>query len=166
MNAIELAIKMERDAIEFYKEAAEKTRHPFGKKMFQGFVEDERRHLKMLNDIFTGLDLKIDTLSPRKRVKSIFEELKSKMMQRIKADTDEIEAIKIAMDFEKKGYEFYKKTAEETKDKKEKSLFEALTHEEEEHFSILQNTLFFITDTGSWFMWEEHSAVDGGTPWA
>jgi rubrerythrin len=34
MNAVEIAIKMETDAIKFYREAAEKTKHPVGKKMF------------------------------------------------------------------------------------------------------------------------------------
>ena len=34
MNAIKVAIKTENDAITFSKEAAEKTRHPVGKKMF------------------------------------------------------------------------------------------------------------------------------------
>jgi len=166
MNAVELAIKMEKDAIEFYKEAVVKTRHPFGKRMFQSFIEDEKRHLKVLDDIFSGLDLKVDSQSPREKVRSIFDELKLEMAQRIKADTDEIEAIRLAMDFEKRGYEFYKKAVEETTDKKTKELFEILTREEEEHFNILQNTLFFLTNTGSWFMWEEHSIVDGGTPWA
>lgn len=42
MNAIEIAIKMEKDAIDFYKEAAEKTRHPVGKKMFLSVTEDEK----------------------------------------------------------------------------------------------------------------------------
>ncbi len=166
MNAVELAIKMEKDAIEFYKGAVARTRHPFGKRMFQSFIEDEKRHLKALDDIFAGLDLNMDSKSPREKVRSIFDELKSEMMQRIKADTDEIDAIRLALDFEKKGYDFYKKTAEDATDKKIKTLFEILTKEEEEHFNILQNTLFFLTDTGNWFMWEEHSIIDGGTPWA
>jgi rubrerythrin len=48
MNALEIARKMETDAIKFYKEASEKTRHPAGKKMFLSIVEDEKRHLQMI----------------------------------------------------------------------------------------------------------------------
>lgn len=40
MNAIEIAIKMETDAINFYKEAAEKTKYSVGKKMFFSIVEE------------------------------------------------------------------------------------------------------------------------------
>jgi len=34
MNALEMAKKMERDAIQFYAEAAKKTKYPAGKKCF------------------------------------------------------------------------------------------------------------------------------------
>ncbi|MFA5354928.1 MAG: ferritin family protein, partial [Thermodesulfovibrionales bacterium] len=40
-----MAIKMETDAIGFYREAAEKVLHPVGKKMFLSVAEDEKRHL-------------------------------------------------------------------------------------------------------------------------
>ena len=52
MNAIEIAIKMEKDAIEFYTEAAGKTTNPVGKKMFLSITEDEKRHLQLLSQIF------------------------------------------------------------------------------------------------------------------
>lgn len=166
MNAVELAIRMEKDAIDFYRDAVKRTKHPFGKRMFEGFIEDEKRHLKALDDIFSGLGLRMDSQSPIERVRSIFEELRFEMMQRVEAGTDEIDAIKVALDFEKKGYDFYRKVSEEATDEKIKELFKILTKEEEEHFNILQNTLSFLEDTGNWFMWEEHSIIDGGTPWA
>jgi rubrerythrin len=166
MNAIETAIKMETDAIKFYKEAAEKCNHTVGKKMFLSIVEDEKRHLDMLSQVLKGLDLKIQDVSPMKNVKTIFEELKHEMMEKIEATTDELEAFKIAMHMEKEGVKFYKKAASDAAAEKEGKLFERLVHEEEQHYNIFANTYFFMKDTGNWFMWEEHSIVDGGTPWA
>lgn len=166
MNATEIAIRMETDAINFYTEAAEKTKHPVGKKMLLTITEDEKRHLEMLSQIFRGLDITIKDVSPMKNIKTIFEKMKHEMMQRVESTTDELEAFKIAMDMEKKGVEFYKKAASEAKTEKEKALFERLIHEEEQHYAIFANTYFFLSNTGSWFMWEEHSIVDGGTPWA
>lgn len=165
-NAIEIAIKMETDAIKFYKEAAEKCNHAVGKKMFLFIVEDEKRHLDMLSEIFKGLDFKIQEASPMKAVKTIFEEMKHEMMERIKATKDELEAFKIAANMEKEGVKFYKKAASEAATDKEKKLFERLVHEEEQHYAIFANTYLFMSDTGNWFMWDEHSIVDGGTPWA
>ena len=166
MNAIEIAIKMETDAINFYKEASKKANHSVGKKMFLTIAEDEKRHLDMLNQILKGLDIKIKDVSPMKNIKTVFEEMKDEMMHKVEAATDELEAFKIAMKMEKEGIEFYKKAASGAKTEKDKSLFERLIKEEQQHYDIFANTYFFLSDTGNWFMWEEHSIVDGGTPWA
>jgi len=88
------------------------------------------------------------------------------MMEKVQATADELEAFKIAMQMEKEGIEFYKKLMSEAKAGKEKMLFEKLIREEEQHFAIFENTYNFLLDTGNWFMWDEHSIVDGGTPWA
>jgi rubrerythrin len=166
MNAIEIAIRMQRDAIKFYTEAAEKTKNPVGKNMFLTVVEDEKRHLENLSQIFKGLNITCKDVSPMENIKTVFEAMKNEMIKRVEATTDELEAFKIAMQMEKEGVEFYKKAALEAKTEKEKSLFERLVKEEQDHYNIFSNTFFFLSDTGSWFMWEEHSIVDGGTSWA
>lgn len=166
MNVVEIAIKMETDAIKFYKEASGKTSHPVGKKMFLNIIEDEKRHLDALSRIIKGLNIKYKDVSPMKNIKTVFETMKDDMMQRVEATSDELEAFKIAMQMEKEGIEFYKKAAAGAKTEKEKMLFERLIKEEQQHYDIFANTYFFLSDTGNWFMWEEHSIVDGGTPWA
>jgi len=166
MNAIELAIRMETDAINFYREAAEKTKHPVGKKMFLSITEDEKRHLEMLSQIFKDINIQVAELNPMKNIKTIFESMKDDMMKRVEATKDELDAFKIAMQMEKEGVEFYKKAESEAQTEKERSLFKRLIKEEQQHYDIFANTYFFLSDTGSWFMWEEHSIVDGGTPWA
>ncbi len=166
MNAIEIAIKMEKDAIDFYTKAADKTSHPAGKKMFLSITEDEKRHLQMLAQIFKEIDIKMADISPMRNMQTIFESMKSAMMQRVEATEDELEAFKIAMRMEEEGIAFYKKVEAETEKPKEKALFERLIKEEQQHYDIFANTYNFMQDTGNWFMWEEHSIVDGGTPWA
>ena len=166
MNAIEIAIKMEKDSIKFYTEAAEKTSNFVGKKMFLSITEDEKRHLEMLTQIFKEINITIKDVNPMKEIKTVFETLKDKMHDKIKATSDELEAFKIAMQMEQEGIEFYKKAGSEAKSQKERALFERLVKEEQQHFDIFSNTYAFMTDTGNWFMWDEHSIVDGGTPWA
>lgn len=166
MNALEMAVNMEKDAISFYTEAAEKTKYPAGKKMFLTISEDEKRHLTMITQIIKGLQITYKDVSPMRNVKSIFEAMKSDMMRKVEATTDELEAFKIAMQMEKEGLEFYKKTLAQSKKDKEKALLERLIEEERQHYAIFSNTYQYLADTGSWFMWEEQSIVDGGTPWA
>lgn len=166
MNALDVAMKMEKDSIRFYTEAAEKTKYPAGKKMFLTITEDEKRHLEMISQIVKGLNITPKDVSPMKRVKTVFESMKTEMMKKVKASTDELEAFTIAMRMEQEGEAFYKKSLAAAKTDKEKALFERLIKEEREHYRIFSNTHQFLSDTGNWFMWDEHAIVDGGTPWA
>jgi rubrerythrin len=161
MNALEMALKMEKDAIQFYTEAAQKTKYPAGKKMFQSVTEDEKRHLQMISEIIKGLHMTEKDVSPMKKVKSVFEEMKGEMMHKVEATADELEAFKIAMQMEKEGMEFYKKTLAGAKKDKEKALLERLIQEEQQHYALFSNTYQFLADTGNWFMWEERGIVEG-----
>ncbi|MDP2276680.1 MAG: ferritin family protein [Nitrospirota bacterium] len=160
-NAIEIAIKMETDAIKFYKAAADKTKNSVGKKMFLTVREDEKRHLNMLTQIFKGLDIKAGDVSPMKNIKTVFESMKNEMIKKVEATQNELEAFKIASQMEKEGINFYKKALSDAKKDKEKALFKRLIKEEEQHYSIFANSYSFLSDTGNWFMWEEHSIVEG-----
>ena len=159
--AVETAVKMETDAIKFYIDATDKTSHPLGKKIFEGFIEDEKRHLKMLDGIMKDMDIELRVVNPEKDIRTIFSELKDQMMQRVTATTDEKEAVRIALEFEKEGYDFYEKAAREASGDKEKKLFEVLTVEEKRHYELLDGTNSFLQDTGEWFMWEEHGMLEG-----
>jgi len=161
MDALELAMKMEKDAITFYEEAARKTKSPAGKKMFQTITEDEKQHLEMVSQIIKGLNVTRQDTSPMKKVKTVFESMKDEMMKKVAATTDDLEAFKIAMKMEKEGLEFYKKTLAGSTKEKERALLERLIHEEQQHYDMFANTYQFLSDTGNWFMWEERGIVEG-----
>src|SRR5512135_326415 len=110
MDAMEIAMKMETDAIAFYTEAARKTVYPAGKKMFQTITEDEKRHLEMISRLIKGLSITHKDVSPLHNVQTVFEAMKNEMMKKVEATSDELEAFKIAMQMEKEGKEFYEKT--------------------------------------------------------
>jgi len=161
MDALEMAKKMEKDAIIFYTEAAQKTAYPAGKKMFLTIAEDEKRHLVMISEIIKGLQVTQQDVSPMKNVKSVFETMKNEMMKKVAASPDEMEAFKIAMQMEKEGMEFYKKTLAKAKTDKEKALLERLIGEEQQHYAIFSNSYQFLADTGNWFLWEERGVIEG-----
>jgi rubrerythrin len=161
MDALEIALKMETDAIQFYTEASKKTKYPAGKKMFETIAQDEKRHLEMISQIIKGLQVTAKDVSPMKNVKTVFESMKDEMLKKAAVTTDELEAFKIAMRMEKEGMEFYQKTLAKAKTGKEKALLERLIGEEQQHYTIFSNSYQFLANTGSWFMWEERSIVEG-----
>ena len=105
MTALEMARKMETDAIKFYSEAAERTKYGAGKKMLLSIVDDEKRHLKMISEIIKGLSITIQDVSPMKKVKTVFEAMKDEMMAKVEASDDELEALNVAMKMEQEGKE-------------------------------------------------------------
>ena len=161
MNAVEMAIKMKKDAIKFYGDAAERCDHPAGKRMFLVILEDEKQHLESLNQMINDMNIDMSALSPIENIKTSLETLKDQMRESTACSLDEMEAFKMAMDMERECIDFYKKQAEESKDKTEKAFFEKLLREEEEHFRVFSNTHSYLDDTGNWFMWDDHSIVEG-----
>lgn len=162
MDNLDIAVKMETDAIAFYTEASRKIGNPAGKKMFQAVAGDEKRHLEMIRTIMQGLAISHNEVSAVKNIKTVFESMKAEMMSRVEATKDELEAFKIAMEMEKEGMEFYKKLYAAAKKDKERAFLEQLIQEEQKHYDIFSNTYQFLFDTGNWFMWQELSIVEGG----
>ncbi|MEE9192561.1 MAG: ferritin family protein [Candidatus Aerophobetes bacterium] len=135
--------------------------------MFLYFAEDEKSHLAVLNDILTDLRLSgssrfFEEKSPRERIKTIFQDLKDEIKERIAANPDELEALKIGMDMESKSVEFYQGALEKAEDSPLKRFFTRVIEEEKQHYQLLQNTHSYLEDSGEWFLWEERGLLDGG----
>lgn len=161
MNAVEVAVKMESDAIAFYRAGAEKTSNPIGKKMFLSIAEDEKHHLEMLTSVMKNLDFKIEDAKPMEKIKTIFDEMKDSMLQKISATSDELDAFKVAMEMEKEGMSFYHEQAGKAQTEKERVLFNTLAKEEEQHYAVFSNTYTYMKDSGNWFLWEERGIIEG-----
>jgi rubrerythrin len=161
MKSVDIALKMETDAVKFYTECAEKTNSPIGKKMFLSIADDERYHIACANKVIRGMGFEPSKTTPRQDMKTIYEQNKDAVMRKVDATTDEIEALTIAMKMEKEGLEFYRKAAAEASTSEEKALFDCLARDEEEHFTIFQNTCSLLSDTSNWFMWDEHVIFEG-----
>lgn len=163
---IRTAIKMETDGIEFYQKVADKTSHLFGKKMFLSFMKDEERHLSVLKRILAGLDFpdfeKYFGETPGEKIKTVFNQIKDEIKERITANPDEMEALKLGMKMEEESVRLYEGSLEKTTDLKVKMLLERLVLEEKDHYRILENVYSFLEDSGKWFLWEEKSLLDGG----
>jgi rubrerythrin len=160
-DAVQTAIKMETDAISFYEEAANKTQHPFGREMFKGFVKDEKRHLVMLLCLFKGMKITEEIVRPKETIKTVFSSLKTQMMERASAVQSEMDALRIALQMEKEGFHFYETAAANALSRQEKELFERLVLEENDHYTILNNTYTFLENTGQWYMYEEQGIIEG-----
>lgn len=161
MNAIETALKMEREAVEFYRKCAERTSNPVGKKMFLSIAEDEQYHVACAVQMKKEQKFVPARTTPLEDLKQVFEQNRQEMLSKIPSTADEIEALRIGMRMEEEAIAFYRQAAVQASTPGEKSFFDCLIRDEEEHFRIFQNTVAFLDDTGNWFMWEEQGIVEG-----
>lgn len=161
MNAFDIAIKMEQEAIEFYRKCAERTTNPVGRKMFLSIADDEEYHVVCATNVKKGKAFDPSEARPIEDMKKIFEEHREDMLERIPSTADELEALKVAMKMEEEAIAFYRNAATQSRNMEEKAFFDCLIMDEEEHFRIFQNTFSFLEDSGNWFMWEEKGIVEG-----
>lgn len=153
IEAIKMAIQLEKDGQRFYEEAAQKTENELGRKMFESLPKDEIGHLhtfqKMFNTI-TGTEgwRELAKGSPNVGKVPVFEGREEKKPEVNQSDLD---ALRLGIESERKGIELYKKAAEEAKDPMAKKIFTKIREEEEYHYDLLQAQYDYLTGSGFWF---------------
>ncbi len=163
---LNLASRMETDGIKFYGEAASRTKSAMGRLMYTSLARDEQNHLRILNDIVRGMfNESLDqalTGNPATRLRSVFEQNKGILDQRVAAGADDLRALETALKIEDESWRLYKDGVARALGKEEKALLDRLAEEEKRHYKILENARTFLADTGNWFIYAEHTTMDGG----
>jgi len=142
-RVLEEAIRFETDGREFFLKAAEKARNYFAKVIFQILAEEELDHIRKVKKIhegtLTSAKQEIPLSAPKQsNLQNVFQQAKAQMGQNVTVDADEMEAIRLAIQLEIKGHEFYKRLAEEATNDFEKAFYQHLAQEESVHFSVLR----------------------------
>lgn len=168
-DAVDIAIQTELDGRKMYEDSARRASNPLARSMFDSLVQDEIRHLQILKEVF-GRDVPVEQDTPsgpevhdvKTSVQTIFSLAGRRLDDKIVATADDLEAIRVAMEFERKGHLFYQEHARKTMNKEEKKIFQHLAHWESEHMAVLQNIMIYFEDPESWYAWQEQHLSDGG----
>lgn len=167
LNALEVALNNEMRERELYLQNAKRSKNPLGKAMFQQIGDDELEHYERLKQLHQKwnqqekwpgtVPLKVkDTI-----VKDILVDFLKKVDKTAKADADDLDAVRTAIDFEAKGAKYYAKLRDDVSDPKEKQFFDLLSRIENEHYLSLKDTEEYLTDPTSWYRKMEHHTLDG-----
>src|SRR4030067_521743 len=113
LNALEVALNNETREREFYLKNAKRTKNALGKKMFKQIGDDELEHyerLKQLHQKWAKQEKWPETVPLKVKdtiVKDILLEFVKKVDKTATGDSDDLEAVRTALDFEAKGAKFY-----------------------------------------------------------
>lgn len=157
VGLIREVIDLEMNAKRFYEHAAEVTHNATGQKMFRRLAREEVGHIKDVGKIFTSIlgnnDWKevfkeeMKNHSPSKLVRQ-FEEAVHEWGGEEKAD--ETEAIRVAMDLERKAINFFEGLVKKLDDPKARKLAVKMASEEKFHYDLLQAQHDSVINVGIW----------------
>jgi rubrerythrin len=136
--------------------------------MFQQIGDDELEHyqrLKELNQKWIKREKWPETVPLKVNqtvVKDILLDFLKKADEKSQSDTDDLEAVRTAIDFEAKGAKFYADLRDGVTNPREKEFFGLLATIENEHYLSLKDTEEYLIDPISWYRKMEHHTLDGG----
>jgi len=167
IDSLELALKNEATERKFYLDHAQRTDNPLGKEMFLEIADDELEHfqrLKELHAVWAEKGKWPETVPLQVKgteVKDVLKKFVDSVNTSSKADVNDLEAVRTAIDFETKGQKFYGDLAKNVADPVEKKFYEFLASIEGEHRLSLVDTLEYFQDPAGWFRVKEHHHIDG-----
>jgi rubrerythrin len=151
-KVLEEAIRFEIDGRDFFIKAVEKAKTYIAKVIFLTIAEEELDHIRRVKKIYESDAVSekqemLDNVSEKKDLQNIFQEAKKQMGEGFSVNTDEMEAIRLAIQLEFKGHEFYNRLAQEAVSDFEKKFYQHLAEEELVHFSTLRQMEEAITNS-------------------
>jgi rubrerythrin len=167
IQALEVALTNEKREKEFYLKNAERTANALGKVMFASIASDEDEHYRRILGLHQRLreEGKWPETIPLEvkgtEVKDVLKKFVDSVNTSSKADLNDMEAVKIALDFETKGEKFYRDLAKNVENPVEKKFYEFLASIEGEHRLSLVDTMEYFQDPAGWFRIKERHHIDG-----
>ena len=172
LEALNLALQMERDGYKFFSEARDKTEHPLAKETFASLAKWEIEHIRVIEKFYssmqnTGTWESIDQVDYKKgqsieTFKSIFKQARENIDETVKTDANVLDAYRFARDVEDRLLVFYQKKSEEVSDENAIKFYKFMAGQEREHQFILDNSLRYLENPAQWAAEEENWMFDGG----
>lgn len=155
-EAIVKAFEFERNGASFYLQTAASTRNRLARRLLNSLAKDEVQHVMDIDEIYLELaegniPEKMDRESRDTIEGTVQRFFKRIDKNKLRNDLGDIEALKIAMDMEKKGYKMYREAMSATEDPRLAEFFKRLSEEEQEHLTALENVYNYLTNPADWF---------------
>ncbi len=154
VDALKLAMEREKGASKFYRQAADMTEDPNGKRAYDWLAKEESRHFAKLRQQLRSVLDNNKWLEWKRRTAPIDKTEfppPSEATSEVKVGASERDALRQAIQSEREAAAFYKEAEESTPDLHGKTMFKALAREEEGHLALLEKELEWITKSRQYF---------------
>jgi rubrerythrin len=154
-EALKAAIQMERDGHAFYTKAAAQTSSQMGRSIFTSLAEDELLHLETFQKLFEEPIGKSEwealTRSGKKYTQLPIFPRDLMAAEGASPDSNELDALRVAMDSERQAIDFYTTILEETGDEEVRRIIAEIIDQERSHYRLLEEEFDHLSKTGFWY---------------
>ncbi|MDD5111308.1 MAG: ferritin family protein [Candidatus Altiarchaeota archaeon] len=155
VKAIKLAVRTKKQELEYYRKAVGKTKNLSGRKVFSYLAEEEEGQLNALKEHLAkaaGESWLPDEKSFSKSACRLRRSRpKSVVPKEVLPDASDLDALRQAMEIEKKTIDTYTDAACAAGDKKAMKVFNYLIESEKEHMKELEIQYAFLKSEGFWY---------------
>ena len=149
LDAVRAAKENERVASQSYAEASRKIKNPIGKKLFEELSEFEKYHFEQLTVLETSLEESGDYINYQGK------EFPTPPIFAVKAAQEPetksvMSIISEAIELEQEAEQVYAEIANQTTDQRGYEMFSRLSEEEHEHYRLLTDAFWTLTNLGVW----------------
>jgi rubrerythrin len=162
------AQEMEEKGRAFYEKALAISENPLGKEIFRLLIDDEIVHLERIRNISDSLTKDKGWTEDWKALQcgyrdlgQVFRDLAARENKAELINSSDLEALKLAHDFELRSVEFYESQLPRATDPLEQAFLVQMIVEEKAHYRALQDTTYYLTDPEGWFIEKERAGLDG-----
>jgi len=136
-EALKLAIKGEKDSMDFYRKAASVTKNERAQKVFDLLANEEVGHLKAFFDHYKGGEFG-DITTYMAQPPDTKNPTYSALMKAVNEETPEQQALELAIKEEKACIDQYTVLAKDIIDPLVRSIFERVIKETEKHLAMIE----------------------------
>jgi rubrerythrin len=163
---VDLALKTENDGNGFYEHAAKHTSHKLARAAFQMLAKEETRHVQLIESLSealkSGAEVKVHSPGMKSLEKGILTIYGAATAEPVAGEMEPSEAYAKAIELEKRISALYFDYVKECDSDTAKHLFDVLYREEQDHLSLLEDMLGYLTDPNQWFVDRDMVMLDGG----
>ena len=161
LSVLREAVRNELDGKDMYLQAAERTQDELGKSMFRSFASEEDQHVHILqvqyaevNGSGEWIDIEAARKEPRDPKLILFPREERDVKEFVPQGMSDLDALKLAMDFEKQAVRMYEQAADDTDDPVAQDFYHELAEWEGTHYRILDNSHDYLANKGEWYFQE------------
>lgn len=169
INALETALTNEMAEHAFYIKHVEKTQNVFGRMLFQKIAAEEVEHYEKLRDLKTQWEKSgrwpetVPLSVQQTKVRDLIRTIRQETAEIAAGNDDDLKAVRIALNFEARGRDFYALLRDRSKDPAEKNFFDLLSRIEQDHYRSLQEAEELLVNPAAWYRKKDISGwLDGG----